>query len=67
MEVRVDSEKCQGHARCHAICPDVFELDDEGFAAVPVPTVPPSFEHAVREAVMNCPEGAIATSGDVTA
>jgi ferredoxin len=63
MDVHVDGEKCQGHARCYAICPQVFELDDEGFSFVPVATVPPELENLVVQAIDNCPERAI-SSGD---
>jgi ferredoxin len=59
MDVHVDSEKCQGHARCYAICPEVFQLDEEGFASTPIPTVPKELEKAAKEAVENCPERAI--------
>ena len=59
MEVTVDAEVCQGHARCWAICPEVFELDDEGHARVRVGVVAPELEARVHEAVANCPERAI--------
>ena len=26
--VRINAEKCQGHARCHALAPELFELGD---------------------------------------
>jgi ferredoxin len=32
--VRIDAEKCQGHARCHALAPELFELDEFGSAGV---------------------------------
>ena len=28
MRVHVDQEKCQGHNRCVALAPDLFEVDD---------------------------------------
>jgi ferredoxin len=62
MKVAVDPELCQGHARCWAICPEVFFLDDEGHAHVPVADVTPEFEAKVREAARNCPERAITLS-----
>jgi ferredoxin len=62
MRASVDSAKCQGHARCWEICPEVFVLDDEGLATVPVPEVPPELEAKAREAVENCPERAISVS-----
>jgi ferredoxin len=60
MKVSVESEVCQGHARCWQICPEVFSLDDEGHAVVLEPDVPSRLEGKVREAVANCPERAIA-------
>ena len=30
MRVRVDRERCQGHARCFALAPELFELDELG-------------------------------------
>ena len=59
MKVAVDADLCQGHARCWDICPEVFELDDEGYARVAVANVPPELEAKVRQAVNNCPERAI--------
>lgn len=60
MRVSVDADRCEGHARCWGICPEVFELDDEGHAVVRLAEVPPEHEDAARDAVRNCPERAIA-------
>jgi ferredoxin len=59
MKVSVDPERCQGHARCWEICPDVFSLDEEGHADVVDAEVPTALEDDVRRAVRNCPERAI--------
>jgi ferredoxin len=59
MKVSVDPELCQGHARCWDICPEVFDLDDEGSAFVAVAEVPPALEDKARQAARNCPERAI--------
>jgi ferredoxin len=59
MRVRVDSSKCQGHGRCAVFAPDVFILDEEGFAAAIDGTVPSEHEEACRTAILNCPEQAI--------
>ena len=32
MRVRVDPDRCQGHSRCYAIAPDLFEIDDYGLS-----------------------------------
>jgi ferredoxin len=28
MRVHLDSEKCQGHNRCYALAPELFDVDD---------------------------------------
>ena len=32
LKVRVDRDKCQGHNRCKALAPELFELDEYGNA-----------------------------------
>lgn len=59
MKAEVDPDRCQGHARCWSICPEVFGLDDEGHAIVVAPGVPPELEGRARDAMNNCPERAI--------
>ena len=59
MRVSVDADRCEGHARCWGICPEVFDLDDEGHAVVNDPEVPSEHEAKARDAVRNCPERAI--------
>jgi ferredoxin len=62
VDVSVDSSRCQGHARCNLLCPEVFDLDEAGFVVLISPLVPVQHERAVEEAVLNCPEQAIAIS-----
>jgi len=64
MKVRVDTEICAGFGVCLGLCPDVFELHDDGYAIVLVGDVPPEFEDVVREAVSQCPANAISISED---
>lgn len=60
MKVRVDSERCQGHGRCYATAPEVFEPDDLGDGQVRGDgTLPTELERSARLAVANCPEHAI--------
>jgi ferredoxin len=59
VRAEVDADRCQGHARCWAIYPEVFDLDDEGHAVVIQPDVPVELEAKAREAADNCPELAI--------
>lgn len=44
---------------CTTLCPDVFEINDDGYAQVLVPEVPAGQEDAAREAIECCPEQAI--------
>jgi ferredoxin len=64
MKAFVDEERCRGHGVCCTICPEVFELNDDGYSEVQVPEVADEFRDAVREAVESCPEQAITTSDD---
>jgi ferredoxin len=59
MRVRVDHERCEGHARCNAINPQLFELDEVGYSSVDTLEVPAGLERDARSAVANCPEMAI--------
>jgi ferredoxin len=63
MRVHVDAEKCQGHNRCYAIAPELFDVDDLGNAhELSDGVVPPELEDKARLAVANCPEYAISIS-----
>lgn len=60
MRIHVISDKCQGHNRCYALAPELFEVDDLGYASeIGDGEVPPQMEDAARLAVANCPEMAI--------
>ena len=61
MKITLDSGKCQGHGRCYALSPDVFESDDEGYAVLLLTSgeVPKELESAAQLAADNCPEYAI--------
>ncbi|MCB1017845.1 MAG: ferredoxin [Acidimicrobiales bacterium] len=61
MQVRIDDDKCQGHGRCYALAPTVFEPDDIGQGKVLGDgVVAPGDEEQARLAAANCPELAIA-------
>jgi len=56
----VDQERCEGHGRCYATAPAVFEPDDLGNGhEIGDGTVDPSLHDRARIAVANCPERAI--------
>ena len=60
LRVKVDRNRCQGHARCFALAPELFELDqfgnghERGDGVVAL-----ALEEKVRLAQANCPELAI--------
>jgi ferredoxin len=63
LKVRVDREKCQGHNRCKALAPELFELDEYGNAREKGDgTVPPGLEEKAYLAKSNCPEFAVEVS-----
>jgi ferredoxin len=60
LRVSVDTERCQGHNRCYAVAPELFELDDLGNSReVGDGLVPTELREKARLAVANCPEEAI--------
>jgi len=60
MKIRVDADKCHGHARCHALCPELFAIDDvDGKSRVRVEQVPEGLRELARRAADRCPEDAI--------
>jgi ferredoxin len=64
MKVHVNANVCAGFGVCTGLCPEVFELHDDGYAIVRVSEVPPELEDSVRQAVSQCPASAISLSDD---
>lgn len=62
MKAVVDEDRCRGHGVCWTLCPEVFDLTDDGYAEALVEEVPADYENAVRTAVTSCPERAIVLS-----
>ena len=61
MKVRVDAATCEGHGRCYALAPEVFETDDHGHCIVTLEEPgTEGLEAAARRGAENCPEQAIA-------
>lgn len=60
LKIHVDQDKCQGHARCKSLAPELFELDQYGNAhEIGDGTVPAGLEDKAWLARTNCPEIAI--------
>jgi len=63
MRVEVNTDLCQGHNRCYALAPELFDVDDYGQAIlIGDGSVPADLEDKARLAASNCPEYAITIS-----
>jgi len=56
MKVSVDEEKCIGCGACAAICPDVFEMGNEGKSVVKEEETD---KECAKDAAESCPVDAI--------
>lgn len=67
VKVALDQGLCQGHNRCYALSPQIFDVDDFGQAILldPGPLVGADAD-AARLAASNCPEFAITLSDSTT-
>lgn len=64
MRILYDRDACQGHNRCYLLAPELFDVDDEGYAILLVQgDVPAALEDKARLAADNCPEYAITLEG----
>ena len=59
MRVVVDTDLCEGNARCVAAAPEVFELGDDDQARVLIEEPGEELREKVERAARVCPRGAI--------
>ncbi|WP_054814993.1 ferredoxin [Nocardia arizonensis] len=59
MKLSIDAKKCSGHARCHATTPDVFDIDDNGYALPIDREVADPLDQNIAAGIAACPERAI--------
>lgn len=65
MRLTIDGGVCQGHARCAALVPELFDVDEDGYGLVR-----PGCEEVAGDddrallAIDNCPEQAIRLEPD---
>lgn len=59
MKVMVDWDRCEGHARCMATAPEVFEVRDDDRSYVLIEQPGPELRPKVERAVRLCPRQAI--------
>lgn len=60
MKVIVNADMCEGHAKCVAAAPEVFELGDDEVSRVLLPDIPENLKASVDKAIRLCPRQAIA-------
>lgn len=60
MKIKYDSDACQGHNRCYMLAPELFDVDDEGYAILRITgEVAQELREKAQLTVDNCPEYAI--------
>ncbi|ULJ74318.1 ferredoxin [Rhizobium gallicum] len=59
MRIIVHNAKCQGHARCWAQAPDIFNLNDEGYILPGEIDVEEEDEVLASRGARSCPERAL--------
>lgn len=62
MNAHVDKDTCIGCGLCPSICPEVFEMEDDGKAGAIHDAVPENMEDGAKEAEESCPVNAISVS-----
>ena len=64
MKASIDVDRCIGAGNCAEICPEVFELRDDGLAHVINGDPDPSLYPSMEEAAEACPTGAVILAED---
>ncbi len=64
MKIRIEKAACVGNARCAAVAPELFPLDENGYIQVEQINVPPGQEQLARRGARACPERIIVVEED---
>jgi ferredoxin len=64
MKIRIEKSACAGNARCAAVAPELFPLDDNGYIDVAEIDVPAGKEELARRGALACPERIILLEED---
>jgi ferredoxin len=60
MKLAWNQDRCVGQGLCYAKAPELWDSDDEGYAALKITgDLPPELEDLARLSVKSCPEAAI--------
>lgn len=57
--LKVNKDLCIGCGACQAVCPEVFEIEDDGLATVIVEEIPEELNEDALDAKEGCPTDAI--------
>jgi len=57
--IKINKEKCIGCGFCVSVCPEVFEIDEEGKSQIKEETNLEENKEKIKEAKEGCPVGAI--------
>ena len=57
--LKVNKDLCIGCGACQAVCPEVFEIEDDGLATVIVDEIPEELNEDALDAKEGCPTDAI--------
>lgn len=57
--LKVNKDLCIGCGACQAVCPEVFEIEDDGLATVIVEEIPEELNEDALDAKEGCPTIAI--------
>ena len=63
VKIRVNVENCVGHARCAAVAPEIYELDDNGFNTTAYKEVDDTLLDQAVRGMRACPEKIITIDG----
>jgi ferredoxin len=59
MELRIDTTRCEGHAQCIIVAPELFDLGDDDVSVVLNPRPTNEQQDLARRAAQMCPIQAI--------
>ena len=59
LNLRIDEVRCQGHALCYMLAPDLFDVDEAGRGSVKVEALTPVLVEHAEVAASRCPEQAV--------
>jgi ferredoxin len=62
--IELDTQRCTGHALCHAVAPAVYDLDDTGYCVPKHAQIDNSMRSDALAGAQACPERALTIDDD---